>query len=161
MTVEVRDNDALGQADGQDGTVARVTYLVKRLESAVRRDLDASMQAQGLTTPQYAALSILARTPGLSSAELARRSFVTAQSMQVMVAAFVRNAYVERRPDPTHQRILCNYLTAEGAEVLRRCEEEADRMEARMLSGLTASQIAGLREVMSRCVHNLSSTDAS
>jgi hypothetical protein len=29
---------------------ARMTYLVKRLESAVRRDLDAIMQEQGLTT---------------------------------------------------------------------------------------------------------------
>ncbi|PQP25104.1 MarR family transcriptional regulator [Rhodococcus opacus] len=152
MTIEV-----LGDGTTQDvgGSPARVTYLVKRLESAVRRDLDAAMQAQGLTTPQYAALSILQRNPGLSSAQLARRSFVTAQSMQVMVAAFVRSGYVERHPDPDKQRVLRNYLTEAGLDVLARCEEAADHIEERMLAGLSRSQISRLRETMTTCVQNL------
>ncbi|MDT2006551.1 MarR family transcriptional regulator [Rhodococcus opacus] len=73
----------------------------------------------------------------LSSAQLARRSFVTAQSMQVMVAAFVRNGYIERRPDPEKQRVLRNYLTVDGTEMLNRCQREADAMEQRMLAGLS------------------------
>ena len=152
MTIEV-----LGDGTTQDvgGSPARVTYLVKRLESAVRRDLDAAMQVQGLTTPQYAALSILQRNPGLSSAQLARRSFVTAQSMQVMVAAFVRSGYVERHPDPDKQRVLRNYLTEAGLDVLARCEEAADHIEERMLAGLSRSQISRLRETMTTCVQNL------
>ncbi|WP_262107421.1 MarR family winged helix-turn-helix transcriptional regulator [Arthrobacter sp. Marseille-P9274] len=147
-----------GQA-GPDQT--RVTYLVKRLESAVRRDLDAIMHEQGLTTPQYAALSILRRNPGLSSAQLARRSFVTAQSMQVMVAAFVRSGFVERRPDADHQRILRNYLTDEGRAVLARSEEAADRIEGQMLAGLTGAQVKRLRETMEICVRNLMAGSAA
>ncbi|MFC8181751.1 hypothetical protein ACFULT_23000 [Rhodococcus sp. NPDC057297] len=64
-------------------------------------------------------------------------------------------------PAPIHQRMLCSYLTTEGADLLRRSEQEPDRMEERMLSGLTSLQISGLREVMSQRVHNLSSAGAS
>jgi DNA-binding MarR family transcriptional regulator len=152
MSTELLDD---GSARDVGGSPARVTYLAKRLESAVRRDLDAAMQAQGLTTPQYAALSILRRHPGLSSAQLARRSFVTAQSMQVMVAAFVRSGYLQRHPDPDKQRVLRNYLTDAGLDVLARCEGAADRIEERMLAGLSRSQIARLREMMTGCVQNL------
>lgn len=137
---------------------ARVTYLVKRLESAVRRDLDAIMQQQGLTTPQYAALSILRGNPGLSSAQLARRAFVTAQSMQVMVTAFVRNELVERLPAKDNQRILRNYLTSTGKDVLARCEQAADQIEERMLEGLTEQQCRALRSAMAHCITNLHRT---
>lgn len=136
----------------------RITYLVKRLESAVRRDLDAIMQQQGLTTPQYAALSILRGNPGLSSAQLARRAFVTAQSMQVMVASFVRNELVERRPAEDNQRILRNFLTAAGQDLLARCEQAAGSIEERMLEGLNEQQRLEMRQMMARCVANLHRT---
>ena len=133
----------------------RITYLVKRLESAVRRDLDAVLHEQGLTTPQYAALSILGRSPGLSSAQLARRAFVSAQSMHVMVAAFVRSGFVRRQPDSENQRILRNYLTSQGEEKLARGQEVADRLEQRMVEGLTEEQVRCLRDAMDVCVRNL------
>lgn len=144
---------------GSDGGLhlaePRLTYLVKRLESAVRQSLDAVLQAHGLTTPQYAALSILGRHPGLSSAQLARRSFVTPQSMQVMVAMFVRTGLVGRRPDPENQRILRIFLTDEGRAVLSRSQDAADQIERSMLAGLTSAHIANFSETLQTCVHNL------
>jgi DNA-binding MarR family transcriptional regulator len=113
------------------------------------------MQEHGLTTPQYAALSILARQPGLSSAQLARRAFVTAQSMQVMVAAFVRAGYIDRRPQRDNQRVLCNYLTDEGTAVLAACEQAADNVEKKMLDGLDESAVATMRDLLETCVRNL------
>jgi DNA-binding MarR family transcriptional regulator len=154
MSAEVSETETVGERVPAEPH-ARVTYLVKRLESAVRRDLDAIVQEQGLTTPQYAALSILGRSPGLSSAQLARRSFVTAQSMQVMVAAFQRSGFIERRADADHQRILRNYLTAAGQDVLARCEEAADRIEQHMLAGLSNAEVRRLRETMEACIQNL------
>lgn len=155
MTAEVLDDEG---AQDVSASPARLTYLIKRLESAVRRDLDAAMQAQGLTTPQYAALSVLHHHPGLSSAQLARRSFVTAQSMQVMIAAFVRSGYIERHPDPDNQRVLRNYLADAGHDALARCDEAADRIEERMLAGLSRSQVSRLRDTMTGCIRNLASS---
>lgn len=159
MSAETFDTEIAGEHVSAEPH-SRVTYLVKRLESAVRRDLDAIMHEQGLTTPQYAALSILRRSPGLSSAQLARRSFVTAQSMQVMVAAFERSGFIERRIDAAHQRILRNYLTAAGEAVLASSEEAADRVEKQMLAGLSDAQVKRLRETMEACVRNLAADRA-
>jgi DNA-binding MarR family transcriptional regulator len=136
-------------------TEPRATYLVKRLESAVRRNLDLELGSHGMTTPQYAALSILRTQPGLSSAQLARRAFVTPQSMQVMVTAFVRDALVERRADPDNQRILRNHLTRDGELLLRRADEAAAAIEQQMLGGLDGEQTALLRELMTACIENL------
>lgn len=117
--------------------------------------MDAVLQQQGLTTPQYAALSILSRTPGLSSAQLARRAFVTAQSMQVMVAAFMRNGLVYREPDERNPRVLHLYLTELGEEIFARCQEAADELEERMVAGLADEQVGLLRDAMDVCVRNL------
>lgn len=153
--VKVDSDDPLTGGQRIVSTGSRLTYLVKRLESAVRRDLDAAMQEHGLTTPQYAALSILGHHPGLSSAQLARRAFVTAQSMQVMVAAFLRAGLIERRPQSENQRILCNYLTAAGYAALESGEQAADAVESKMLEGLDDATIATLRDALAACVRKL------
>jgi DNA-binding MarR family transcriptional regulator len=142
-------------------TEPRATYLVKRLESAVRRNLDLELGARGMTTPQYAALSILRAQPGLSSAQLARRAFVTPQSMQVMVTAFIRDGLVERRTDPNNQRILRIHLTHDGELLLLRADEAAARIEQRMLGGLDGRQTSLLRELMTACIENLAARDES
>ena len=142
-------------------TEPRATYLVKRLESAVRRNLDLELGARGVTTPQYAALSILRAQPGLSSAQLARRAFVTPQSMQVMVTAFIRDGLVERRADPSNQRILRIHLTPDGELLLLRADEAAAGIEQQMLGGLDAEQTAVLRELMTTCIENLTTRAAS
>lgn len=158
MVISLSDNLSTVDIEASDpseaGVGVRVTYLVKRLESAVRRDLDAAMHKQGLTTPQYAALSILSRHPGLSSAQLARRAFVTAQSMQVMVANFVRCGYVKREPSEGNQRVLCNYLTSDGAALLAACEESAGKVEERMLDGVDPESVRVLRATLSLCIRN-------
>jgi hypothetical protein len=58
-----------------------IGYSLKRLQQAVRTHMDAGLARHGLTAPRYAVLALLAAEPGMSNAELARRSFVTAPTM--------------------------------------------------------------------------------
>jgi hypothetical protein len=51
-------------------------YLIKQLELAVRSHLDETVRDAGLTALQYTALTVLERHPELTSAQLARNSFV-------------------------------------------------------------------------------------
>jgi DNA-binding MarR family transcriptional regulator len=139
----------------------RATYLVKRLESAVRRTLDLELGSHGMTTPQYAALSILRAQPGLSSAQLARRAFVTPQSMQVMVTTFLRDGLVERRADPDNQRVLRIHLTRDGELLLLQADEAAAGIEQQMLDGLDDEQTSLLRELMTVCIENLTASKHS
>ena len=131
-----------------DRSRPRLTYLVKRLEMAERARLEEVLRPLGVTVHQYTALSILERRDGLSSAQLARRHFVTAQAMNQMVGAMERDGLIERHPDPTNRKILRVSLTERGRGVLCACHEGAEDLERRMLAALTPAQVAAFRSAL-------------
>jgi DNA-binding MarR family transcriptional regulator len=133
----------------------RLTYLVKQAELAIRAHLDRIVSRQELTTLQYTALSVLERNPGISSAQLSRRSFVTAQAGNEMVGVLERKGLIERQPSPAHLRIRLVYLTTAGAALLDACDAEVDALEARMLHGVDAAARRQLRAGLESCTANL------
>jgi DNA-binding MarR family transcriptional regulator len=138
-------------------TQPRVTYLVKRLELAVRSHLDQATSEVGLTTPQYAALSSLLVRPGSTSAELARMSFVSPQSMNQMIAALERNGLIQREASPHHRKQRLIFLTEHGQACLRQCEDRADRVEQRMFAELSVAEQRTLARLLRVCADALTS----
>ncbi|MGH2842802.1 MAG: MarR family winged helix-turn-helix transcriptional regulator, partial [Solirubrobacteraceae bacterium] len=86
-------------------------YLVKQIELAVRSRLDDLVRPAGLTALQYTALTVLERNTDLSSAQLARRSFVTSQAMADMITALETRDLIYRYRDPADRRRLVISLT--------------------------------------------------
>lgn len=144
-------SDALDAA-ARERQLPRATYLIKQLEWAVRAHLDDIMRSFNLTTLQYTALSVLARHPGMSAAQLARRSFVSSQAANEMVSALERKGLVERGIDETNRRALKVFLTDEGAVVLARCDDHVDQLEAEMFAGVTAAKEGQFRTVLRSCL---------
>jgi DNA-binding MarR family transcriptional regulator len=138
--------------ESRDRQLPRATYLIKQLEWAVRAHLDEIMRSFNLTTLQYTALSVLARHPGMSAAQLARRSFVSSQAANEMVSALERKGLVERGVDETNRRALRVFLTDEGAEVLGRCDGHVDQLESQMFAGVSAAKEAQFRTVLRSCL---------
>ena len=126
-------------------------YLMKQVELAIRARLDELMRPAGLTALQYTALTVLERHPDLTSAHLARHSFVTAQTMSDMVTALRGRELIERHRDPSDRRALVLALTAKGHELLGKYRPAVAALEAEMLSGLTAQESAGLRQAILAC----------
>ena len=87
---------------GQRGQ--RLLYLIKGLEMAERARLEEVLRPLGVTVHQYTVLSILERRGGLSSAQLARRHFVTPQAMHQLIASMERDQLIERRSDEALQQ---------------------------------------------------------
>jgi DNA-binding MarR family transcriptional regulator len=130
-------------------------YLIKQVELAIRSHLDDLLQPAGLTTQQYTALTALERHPDLSSAQLARNSFVTAQSMADMITALEGRGLIERHRDRSDRRRLVVALTADGKELLDRHRGQVSALEAEMLAGLTKAQVSSLRRSLNACHTNL------
>ncbi|MGN9837083.1 MarR family winged helix-turn-helix transcriptional regulator [Nonomuraea sp. H19] len=126
-------------------------YVVKQIELAARSRMDELLKPAGITALQYTALTVLRRRDGLSSAQLARNSFVTAQSMADMITSLERRGLISRRRDPANRRALLISLTDAGHELLTAYDEEMDALEARMLSGLTQPQRRDLETYLNRC----------
>jgi DNA-binding MarR family transcriptional regulator len=131
-------------------------YLVKQVELASRARLDEIVRPAGLTALQYTALTVLERHDDMSSAQLARRSFVTAQSMADMINALEGRALIERHRDRADRRRLVVSLTAAGRALLARYRPEVAALERAMLAGLSGPEIAALRAALVACHANLS-----
>jgi DNA-binding MarR family transcriptional regulator len=97
---------------------ATIGYALKMAQQALRTRMDAGLREIGLTTPQYAVLTYLKNEAGASNATLARRAFVTPQTMQGILVALERADLIVRTADPDHGRVQKTELTAAGLDAL-------------------------------------------
>ena len=111
---------------------ATIGFALKQAQQALRGRLDAGLREIGLTTPQYAVLTFLEVEPGASNAALARRAFVTPQTMQAILVALERSGLIERTPHPEHGRVQTTQLTAPGRAALQAASGIVAEAEARL-----------------------------
>jgi DNA-binding MarR family transcriptional regulator len=139
-------------------------YVIGRVDQGVRREMRARLKRWELSVPEYTVLSILHTGPGLSNAQLARRSMTTPPSMLAVLASLERRGLVVRHVDPHHGRILRAELTEDGTRTLRAAERVISRMQEQMLDGVPAGQREALRDglvaVMDRLSAGLEGDDA-
>ncbi|MFE6821470.1 MarR family winged helix-turn-helix transcriptional regulator [Streptomyces sp. NPDC057690] len=131
-------------------------YMVKQVELVVRSHLDELVRPSGITALQYTALTVLERHDGLSAAQLARDSFVTAQSIADLVRSLETRGLIRRERNPRNRRELLILLTTEGRELLDRHAGPVRELEERMVAELTAHQAEQLRTALSKAWHALS-----
>ncbi|MEU5891075.1 MarR family transcriptional regulator [Streptomyces sp. NPDC047461] len=131
-------------------------YMVKQVELVVRSHLDELVKPSGITALQYTALTVLERHDGLSAAQLARDSFVTAQSIADLVRSLENRELVRRERNPRNRRELLILLTDAGRELLARHEEPVRELEERMVRDLTTHQTEQFRQALTRAWHALS-----
>ncbi len=118
----------------------RIAYAVGRLDRALRRHLTALTAESGLTVAQYTVLAVLQARGRLSNAALAQRALVSPQAMNEIIQALTRRALIERSTDPAHRRIVHLALTAHGAELLARSDQQVRRLERGLLAGFSRSE---------------------
>lgn len=138
---------------------ARVGYQLKRAQQALRKAMDQSLRDLGITTAQYAALAALeaagkSKAP-LSGAELARRCFVTPQTMNEILVGLEREGFIARKPAAKGGRVIATRQTAKGHTILTRAHREVMAVEGVMLAGFTSPQQVRLASILSRCADQL------
>ena len=132
-------------------------YLSKQWETAVRSHLEAVLSPAGVSVAQYTALTVLERSPGLTSATLARRAFVTAQAMSEVVRTLEANGLITRAPDPDHAKRLLIDLTPSATELLAELGDPVAAIETEMTADLDAGDAAELRRMVTSCLDRLRS----
>lgn len=111
---------------------ATIGFALKQAQQALRTRLDSGLREIGLTTAQYAVLVFLKAEAGASNAALARRAFVTPQTMQAILVALERAGFVARTPHPEHGRVQTTELTARGREALEAASGIVAEAETRL-----------------------------
>jgi DNA-binding MarR family transcriptional regulator len=133
-----------------------VSYAVARLHQRVFAGITERVAPHGLTTLQFTTLSVLSRHGApLSTSQLARRAFMTPQSMSEVIHALERKGLIKRDPHPNHRRTLPATLTAKGRRVLATCEEAVSEFEDSMLDGFSEKDRATFLDMVKAAVRNL------
>lgn len=113
-----------------------LSYIIGRLDRAIRNRLIEILEPLQLSIPQFTTLSVLKRRPGLSNAQLARRALILPQSMIQVIAALEARELVERAPDPSHNRILQTRLTAAGLALVEQAEAATREFESGLIAAI-------------------------
>jgi DNA-binding MarR family transcriptional regulator len=149
-------SDALAAADFDEGQEPGISYAIARLYNRIYAGITERVAPYDLTTLQYTTLSVLDRHGApLTTSQLARRAFMTPQSMSEVIHKLEGKGLIRREPDPKHSRTLPARLTPKGRRVLAACDTTVAEFEGTMLAGFSNADSADFLEMVKAAVRNL------
>jgi DNA-binding MarR family transcriptional regulator len=134
---------------------ANLGYLFRLAYQRFRAALDDALQDLGLSAQDYVVLSVFETRPELSTAELARITQVTRQTMHTAVLALESAGLLERRPK--NQRVVLVRPTKRGRKTLAAATDRVRAVERTALAGLSRDEEHAVRTWLA----NVSATTTS
>lgn len=131
--------------EGKRGEQGYLGYLLRQAHAAVRLTTERTLADLGVTSPQFGVLTMLNAYPGLSGADVARLTFLTPQTVGVIIRNLERDGAIVMTPHPIHGRIQQWTLTPRGATLLKACRERVIALEKRLAASLDAKAEASIR----------------
>ena len=123
-------------------------FLLYRVMAALRPQVAAELKPLGLGLPEYVCMRILAERPGLTSAELARGTNVSAQAMNQVLHALEDRGALSRASSTPAGRAMPAQLTRRGKSLLKRADAAVQVADQRILTRLTADQRGHLKQLL-------------
>ena len=145
----------MSSSNNSNQTTQSLGYLLKRAQQSLRTKVDTQLRASEITLPQYAVLSTVAVSPGISNADLAKAAFVTPQTMQGIISTLEKRNFLVRSKDPQHGRRLMTQLTADGQTAMEAAQIEIIKVEHMMLNAIPAHDIEQATQTLLKCIGNL------
>jgi DNA-binding MarR family transcriptional regulator len=125
--------------------------LIKEAQAILHQRMDDVLRPLGLSVPQYACLQALNDLPGITSSQLARRAFVSRQSMNVLLQGLEKAGLIERSSEPGPRRERPTVLTRSAADLVRSARAEVARVTDAMTDQFSDEEVARLRVLLAGC----------
>ncbi len=129
---------------------ARAFFYVQQVELLARRRIEQGLQEEAITAGQYLVLNLIVHHEPVSSADLARRANMTAQSMGEFIKVLEAKGLIERRSDPNNRRVIQISPTPAGRTALVQAEAKVDQIEREFFGCLTVEELAYLKMLLNR-----------
>ena len=117
---------------------ANLGYLFRLAYQRFRAALDDALEDLELSAQEYVILGVFETRPELSTAELARITQVTRQTMHTAVLGLETAGLLERRS--RNQRVVLVRPTKRGRKALKAATERVRAVERTVLAGLTRAE---------------------
>ncbi|MDU0204508.1 MarR family winged helix-turn-helix transcriptional regulator [Paenibacillus sp. MAH-36] len=132
-----------------------LTHMMSHLLKMHRRTIDQIIHPYDVYPGQPPLLLALSAEDGLSQRELAARIHNKPATLTVMVDRMEKTGLVERRPDPTDQRVTRVYLTDKGREVTVHVKEAIKATDELTFSHFLPEEILLFRRLLLQMQANL------
>ena len=138
-----------------------VGFLLRLLEHTLQQAMHDGLRKQGveLSFAAVVALFGLKFEPGFTGAQLARRAFVSAQTMNSVLRHLELDGLIDRRPHPDSRRADSWSLTEAGLVELERAHGVGTSVFTKMLASFDAAEVTAFLDYMRRCIHALGGGD--
>ena len=125
--------------------------LVKETQAALHLRMDEALRPLGLSVPQYVCLQTLRDAPGITGSELARRTFVSRQALNVLLQGLERRGLVLRSDEPGPRRERAAVLTRAAAILVTRARAAVAVVVEDMTRTLEPARRDDLRAMLTAC----------
>lgn len=125
-------------------------YLVNHLGRLFARALERRLAKHGVALGQFPLLLILWEQEGLTQSEIARRLDIEQPTVANTLRRMERDGLVETAADPANRRHVLINLTAKGRALEGPLTAEASAVNDIAASGLSAEELAEVREMIRR-----------
>jgi DNA-binding MarR family transcriptional regulator len=138
-----------------------VGFLLRLLQHTLQQTMHDELRKQGveLSFAAMVALFGLRFEPGAPGAKLARRAFVSAQTMNSVLRHLELDGLIERRPHPDSRRADSWSLTKTGLVELERAHGVGTSVFTKMLASFDADEVTAFSDYMRRCIRALGGED--
>jgi DNA-binding MarR family transcriptional regulator len=116
---------------------------------------DQSMDKIGLYRGQAFLLMILSEQDGMAHSEIAEKLEVSPAAATKVIKRMEQTHYVQRRGDPSDERVSRVYLQAQGRAVIAEIDGAFGRLDGTMLDGLSEPDLERLRGLLTQMQANL------
>jgi len=154
----MKQDDAYTVGDGKRGEKGRIGYLLRQAQVAMRHALDQALGEVDLTVPQFSVLTMVNAYDSPSSAEIARLSMLSPQTVNLVVRNLEGRSLISRTRHPDHGRILCLSMTEPGKALLIQARGIVRPLERSMTDGLSREDEAVIRHWLVSVARHFSST---
>jgi DNA-binding MarR family transcriptional regulator len=127
---------------------APLGFLLYRVMAALRPQVAAELNPLGLSLPEFVCMRILSNHPGLTSAELARGTNVSAQAANQVLHALEERGALSRPASTPSGRAMPARLTRRGKALLKRADAAVHTADQRILGRLTADEQRQLKQLL-------------
>lgn len=145
-----------GDKEGEGGSVsdARLEqftgYLMKRAFNVVQSDLARVLDPFGLRMLSFSTLMVVIDNPDITQTQLAQALSVERSNIVVVLDVLEEAGLLKRNPVPRNRRAYALRATLAGQRLAEKASRAVAEHEARLFSGLTASEHAVLRTALGR-----------
>jgi DNA-binding MarR family transcriptional regulator len=130
---------------------------MNQIVSRVHAESTEEFRRMGFNLQGARVLIVLLQNPGCYIGQLSEITTIDDSTLSHMLSRLSRRGLLERRRDTGDTRFVSVHLTAEGKRIARGCKTSSDRRERKMLSALSAAEVATLRGLLSQVFNTVRS----